>query len=127
MKKTAIDDFGEMALIALNDYEFQMQRWNFDYDPNYRWDFGKVEKIWIDPKDVKAPIKLENVFWLILYRDAFICKSWPRWPGWPAHFSEAALAKMQEIGPMMNIENHGNLLKVLTTDRIWLKYFGQQV
>jgi hypothetical protein len=66
-------------------------------------------------------------FWLILYRDAFICKSWPRWPGWPAHFSEAALAKMQEIGPMMNIENHGNLLKVLTTDRVWLKYFGQQV
>ena len=30
-------------------------------------DLGEVQKIWIDPKDVQAPIKLENVFWLRLY------------------------------------------------------------
>ena len=56
-------------------------------------DLGEVQKIWIDPKDVQAPIKLENVFWLRFYPGA-CC------------FSEEYIAKMQEIGPMMkNIEN----------------------
>ena len=55
-------------------------------------DFGEVEKIWLDPNDVQAPIKLENVFWLRLYI----------YVGYP----EESIAKMQEIGTMMtNIEN----------------------
>ena len=91
---TALDDFG-------------------DVPPNYQefWTNALiVKKIWIDPKDVQAPIKLENIFWLELSRYHY---------PYLDHFPEAMLAKMQEIGPKMkNLENldvaemnQGNLLK----------------
>ena len=53
---------------------------------HYLRDLGEVQKIWIDPKDVQAPIKLENVFWIRLYPEKFI-------------------AKMQEIGPNCESRN----------------------
>ena len=56
-------------------------------------ELGEVQKIWINPKDFQAPIKLENVFWLKFYPAA-------------CFLPEEFIATMQEIGPMMkNIES----------------------
>ena len=74
---------------ALRDFDVM----NYGFLTTEFRDLGEVQKIWIDPKDVQAPIKLENVFWLRLYPGA-CC------------LPEKFIAKMQEIGAMMtNIEN----------------------
>ena len=74
---------------ALHDFDVM----NYGFLTTEFRDLGEVQKIWIDPKDVQAPIKLENVFWLRLYPGA-CC------------LPEKFIAKMQEIGAMMtNIEN----------------------
>ena len=69
---TEISDFGEVQAV-----------WIYG-NPNYEGNFGEVQKICIDPKNVLAPIKLENIY----------CFNW-------FGFCETKDAKMKEMGTMM--------------------------
>ena len=84
---TEISDFGEVQAI-----------WIYG-NPNYVGNFGEVQKIWIDPKNILAPIKLENIY----------CFNW-------FGFCETKDAKMKEMGTMMkNMETlivHNNIFGV---------------